>query len=104
MVGRKITNNWPAWSYSLRRTLIRRSDSLAILAAEMGANPGNWIHDREDAARAQGDGVRECSQNSLPDKSNRQRRAGAVFLSWRFRDGRDRPDLAKELRRRRDSK
>jgi hypothetical protein len=61
----------------------------------MGANPGNWIHDTEKLPF----GPRRVrnARKIAYDKSNQQRRAGAVFYHGVFETGEIGPDLAKEL-------
>lgn len=76
----------------------------AILASEMGANPGNWVHDREDSiaepatrfgtARKIAYGLSQKGRNALDPKSYQE-----VFES-----GRIGAELAQELRRRREEK
>lgn len=76
----------------------------AILASEMGANPGNWIHDKG---------------NSIPEPATEfgsarkiayrlsQEGRGALEPKWYnavFETGQIAPDLAEELKRRRDIK
>ncbi len=78
----------------------------AALAAEMGANPGNWVRDREDSipqpatefgvARQIGYGISQSGRGALPPEAYREV----------FRTGTIDPDskLAAELQRRRRAK
>jgi hypothetical protein len=76
----------------------------AALASEMGANPGNWVHDREDtipepatrfgAARKIAYGMSQKGRNALDPKSYQD-----VFGTGRIGE-----ELARELRRRREEK
>ena len=76
----------------------------AVLATEMGANPGNWVHDRTDsirepatrfgAARKIAYGMSQKGRNALDP---------ALYQDV-FATGRIGPELAQELRRRREEK
>ncbi len=76
----------------------------AVLASEMGANPGNWVHDRDDSipqpatrfevARKIAYGICQNGRNALAPESYRE-----IFETGRIGEA-----LAQELRRRRDEK
>jgi len=76
----------------------------AALASEMGANPGNWVHNRDGSgaepatqfgvARKIAYGISQAGRNALAPESYQ-----AVFTT-----GRIDPELAQELRRRREEK
>jgi hypothetical protein len=75
-----------------------------ILATEMGANPGNWIHDKEDTIR---EPATEFGTARKLAYQMSQAGRGALepdYYQTGFETGMIGPDLAKELRRRRDSK
>jgi hypothetical protein len=75
-----------------------------ILAAEMGANPGNWIHDKEDTIR---EPATEFGTARKLAYQMSQAGRGALepdYYQTVFETGMIGPDLAKELRQRRDSK
>lgn len=75
-----------------------------ILATEMGANPGNWIHDKQDtirepatefgAARKLAYEISQTGRGALQPKD----------YETVFQTGRIGPELARDLQRRRDSK
>ena len=75
-----------------------------ILATEMGANPGNWIHDKQDtirepatefgAARKLAYEISQTGRGALQPKD----------YETVFQTGRIGPELARDLKRRRDSK
>jgi hypothetical protein len=75
-----------------------------ILASEMGANPGNWIHDKEDTIR---ESATEFGTARKLAYQISQAGIGALepdSYKTVFETGKIGPDLAEELRRRRDSK
>jgi hypothetical protein len=75
-----------------------------ILAAEMGANPGNWVHDRDDSIREPA--TEFGTARKLAYQMSQAGRGALEPDSYQavFETGRIGPDLAKELRRRRDAK
>jgi len=75
-----------------------------ILATEMGANPGNWIHDKEDTIR---EPATEFGTARKLAYQMSQAGRGALepdYYQTVFETGRIGPDLAKVLIQRRDSK
>jgi hypothetical protein len=75
-----------------------------ILASEMGANPGNWIHDKEDTIREPA--TEFGTARKLAYQISQAGRGALEPDSYKtvFETGKIGPDLAEELRRRRDSK
>ena len=75
-----------------------------ILATEMGANPGNWIHDKEDAVREPA--TEFGTARKLAYQMSQAGRGALEPDDYHtvFETGKIGPDLAKELRRRRDRK
>jgi hypothetical protein len=74
-----------------------------ILASEMGANPGNWIHDKEDTIREPA--TEFGTARKLAYQISQAGRGALEPDSYKsvFEMGTIGSDLAKELRRRRDS-
>ena len=77
---------------------------LGILATEMGANPGNWVHDRDDTI--QEPATEFGTARKLAYQMSQAGRGALEPGSYQtvFETGRISQDLAKELRRRRDAK
>jgi hypothetical protein len=75
-----------------------------ILASEMGANPGNWIHDKEDTIREPA--TEFGTARKLAYQISQAGRGALEPDSYKsvFETGKIGPDLAEELRRRRGSK
>ena len=76
----------------------------AILATEMGANPGNWIHDKEDSIK---EPATEFGAARKIAYQRSQEGRGALEPRWYqsvFETARIGPELAHELRRRREEK
>ena len=107
-----LTDRWEEDHKQLAGTVIfPRSDPdseeailFGILATEMGANPGNWIHDKEDTIR---EPATEFGTARKLAYQISQAGRGALepdYYQTVFETGRIGPDLAEELRRRRDSK
>lgn len=108
----ELTEGWrEVHKVVIGRAIFPRQDSRsqearlwALLATEMGANPGNWIHDKEDsigepatvfaAARKQAYQRSQTGRKALEPEAY-----GDVFES-----GRISPELARELERRHDRK
>lgn len=107
----KLTEDWVEERHPVGTVTFPRIDpnteearNWATLAAEMGANPGHWVHDREDTVPhpatefgvARNIAYRESQRgrNVLPEE-----RYEMVFTT-----GRIPPELATELRRRRSEK
>jgi hypothetical protein len=70
----------------------------------MGANPGNWIHDKQDTIREPA--TEFGTARKLAYQMSQAGRGALEPDSYRavFATGRIGPDLANELRRRRESK
>ena len=103
--GRKIISSWPA------TVIFPQSDPdseeailLGILATEMGANPGNWVHDRDDTIKEPA--TEFGTARKLAYQMSQAGRGALEPDSYQtvFETGRISQDLAKELRRRRDAK
>ncbi len=75
-----------------------------ILVTEMGANPGNWVHDRDDTIREPA--TEFGTARKLAYQMSQAGRGALEPDSYQtvFETGRISQDLAKELRRRRDAK
>jgi hypothetical protein len=78
--------------------------SWAVLASEMGANPGNWIHDRSDSIR---EPATEFGTARKIAYQLSQAGRGVLEPDWYrsvFETGAISPELAAELQRRQDEK
>jgi hypothetical protein len=75
-----------------------------ILASEMGANPGNWVHDKEDTIREPA--TEFGTARKLAYRISQAGRGALEPDGYKtvFETGKIGSDLAEELRRRRDSK
>lgn len=76
----------------------------AILASEMGANPGNWVHDKGDSI---GEAATEFGSARKIAYRLSQEGRGALETKWYrsvFETGQISLDLAQELKRRREAK
>lgn len=107
----KLTEGWvedrrPVGTVTFPRTDpdTEEARDWAALASEMGANPGHWVHDREDTvlqaatefgvARSVAYAESQKGRDALPEE---------LYASV-FETGRIGPELAEELRRRRAEK
>ena len=76
----------------------------AILAAEMGANPGNWIHDKQDTIREPATEFGTARKLAYQMSQTGRGALEPDFYRAVFSTGSIGPDLANELRQRRESK
>jgi hypothetical protein len=107
----RLTEEWVENRVPVGRVVFPQQDGAskdaqlwATLAAEMGANPGNWVHDRDDSirepatefglARKLAYGNSQRGRDALPEELYRE-----VFAT-----GEIGPELAAELERRRTAK
>ena len=109
---RTLTDGWEEDHKQLAGTVIfpqadpdsEEAILFAILAAEMGANPGNWIHDKEDAAREPATEFGNARKIAYQISQTGRDALEPFDYHSVFETGEIGPDLARELRRRRDSK
>jgi hypothetical protein len=103
----RLTEEWVEHRQLVGRVVFPQQDGAskdaalwAILAGEMGANPGNWVHDRDDSirqpatefglARKFAYGISQRGRNTLPEE----------LYADAFATGEIGPELAAELERR----
>ena len=76
----------------------------AILASEMGANPGNWVHDQDNTIKEPA--TEFGAARKIAYRLSQEGRGALDPESYRsvFETGQISPDLAQELKRRREEK
>ncbi|MCF6156426.1 MAG: hypothetical protein E3K36_14570 [Candidatus Brocadia sp.] len=76
----------------------------AILASEMGANPGNWVHDRKNSVKEPATEFGTARKIAYERSQKGRNALESKMYQSVFETGQISPDLASELTRRRDEK